>query len=154
MINIADYKGFYLQKGEEAVKESNEEWNILVQKFDWSIAVWKPKPYAETNWKDRNGKDVFVPDDLKFESSKINLTFLYIGEYGTFFNKLTDFMRYLATGGPFKIQDKFSGIGRQEVKWIDSSAPEMITHNKIEGDKFTFSLEFEIDDPVTNITLT
>lgn len=153
MINIADYKGFYLQKGTDTVKESNAEWNILVQKFDWGMLMLKPKPYAETDWKDQNGKDAFVPQILKFESNKIKLTFLYMGEFMTFYNKLTEFLTYLSTGGYLKIQDKFSGVGRQKVKWTDSEAPNMITQNTLEGDKFTFALTFEIDDPVTNIVL-
>lgn len=153
MINIADYKGFYLQKGTDTVKESNAEWNILVQKFDWGMLMLKPKSYAETDWKDQNGKDVFVPQQLKFESSKIKLTFLYMGEYGTFYNKLKDFLTYLSTGGYLKIQDKFSGVGRQKVRWTDSDAPAMISSSSLEGDKFTFALTFEIDDPVTNIIL-
>lgn len=153
MINIADYKGFYLQKGTDTVKESNAEWNILVQKFDWGMLMLKPKAYAETDWKDRNGKEVFVPQQLKFESSKIKLTFLYMGDHGTFYNKLTEFLTYLSTGGYLKIQDKFSGVGRQKVRWTDSDTPTMITSNSLEGDKFTFSLTFEIDDPITNIIL-
>lgn len=153
MIDIANYKGFYLQKENDTVKESNAEWNILVQKFDWGMLIWKPKSYAETDWKDENGKDVFVPEQLKFESAKIKLTFLYIGAYGTFYNKLTDFMIYLSTGGYLKIQDKFSGIGRQKVRWTDSDTPGMVAHSDRKGDIFTFSLTFTIDDPVTNITL-
>nr|DAV89688.1 MAG TPA: hypothetical protein [Bacteriophage sp.] len=153
MINIADYKGFYLQKGTDTVKESNAEWNILVQKFDWGMLTRKPKPYAETDWKDQDGKDVFVPQQLKFVSAKIKLTFLYMGEHGTFYNKLTDFLNYLSTGGYLKIQDKFSGVGRQKVRWTDTDTPAMISSSPLEGDKFTFGLTFEIDDPVTNITL-
>lgn len=153
MINIADYKGFYLQKGTDAVKESNAEWNILLQKFDWGMLTWKPKKYAETDWADQDGKDVFVPQQLKFESAKIKLTFLYMGDYGTFYNKLASFMTYLSSGGYLKIQDKFSGVGRQKVRWTDSEAPTMIISNQLEGDKFTFALTFEIDDPVTNIVL-
>ena len=153
MIDIADYKGFYLQKGTDTVKESNAEWNILVQKFDWKMLIWKPKSYAETDWPGHNGKDAFVPDQLMFESNKIKLTFLYMGDYGTFYDKLNSFMSYLAVGGYFKIQDKFSGVGRQKVKWVDSESPTMIAHNELDGDKFTFALTFEIDDPVTNITL-
>lgn len=153
MINIADYKGFYLQKGTGAVKESNAEWNILIQKFDWNMLMWKPKPYAETDWKDQNGKDVYVPQELKFQSAKIKLTFLYMGAYMTFYNKLIDFMNYLSMGGDFKIQDKFSGVGRQKVIWTDSDTPTMITHDEYEGDKFTFKMTFEINDPVTDIIL-
>lgn len=153
MIDIADYKGFYLQKGTDTVKESNAEWSILVQKFDWGIMMLKPKSYAETDWKDQNGKDVFVPQQLKFESAKIKLTFLYIGAYMTFYNKLTEFLTYLSSGGYLKIQDKFSGVGRQKVRWTDSESPTMISHNDSEGDRFTFALTFEIDDPVTNIVL-
>lgn len=153
MINIADYKGFYLQKGTDTVKESNAEWNILVQKFDWGMLMLKPKAYAETDNKDQHGKYVFVPNQLKFESNKIKLTFLYMGEFMTFYNKLTEFLTYLSTGGYLKIQDKFSGVGRQKVRWTDSEAPNMITQSALEGDKFTFALTFEIDDPVTNINI-
>lgn len=153
MINIADYKGFYLQKGNDTVKESNAEWNILVQKFDWKMGILKPKPYSETNWPDKNGKDAFIPNELTFESNKIKLTFLYMGSFGTFYTKLTEFQTYLKMGGSFKMYDKFSGIGRQNIKWVDSDAPTMISSNSLEGDKFTFALTFEVDDPVTNIIL-
>lgn len=153
MIDIANYKGFYLQKETGTVKESNAEWNILVQKFDWGMLIRKPKSYAETDWKDENGKDIYVPQELKFESSKIKLTFLYMGAYMTFYNKLAEFMNYLSVGGYLKIQDKFSGVGRQKVRWTDSDSPSMITHNEVDGDKFTFALTFEVDDPITNIIL-
>lgn len=153
MIDIADYCGFYIQKGRGNVKESNAEWNILVKKIDWGMIVLKPKPYAETDFPDENGKDVFVPEQLKFQSGKIKLMFLYMGEFDTFYTNLTAFMNYLASGGPLKIQDKFVGAGRQGVRWVDSDTPEMIKHNSVEGDIFTFGLSFEIDDPVTNIAL-
>lgn len=153
MINIADYKGFYLQKGTDAAKESNAEWNILVQKFDWGCMALKPKEYASTDFKDQNGKDTFVPQIIKFESGTIKLTFLYMGEYNTFYQKLVEFQTYLANGGTFKFQDKFSGVGRQKVRWTDSEAPNMISKSTGEGDVFTFGMTFIFDDPVTNIVL-
>lgn len=153
MIDIENYKGFYLQKETDAVKESNAEWNIVVQKFDWAMGIRKPKEYVSTDWRDQDGKDTFVPQQLKFKANQIKITFLYMGEFMTFWNKYTEFTDYLAGGGDFKMQETFSGIGRQKVRWTDSEAPDMITQNEKEGDKFTFALTFEIDDPVTNIVL-
>ncbi|MEF9922976.1 MAG: hypothetical protein RR854_00180 [Muribaculaceae bacterium] len=153
MIDIADYKGFYLQKGTGIVKESNAEWGIVVKKFDWSCMMLKPKEYASTDFKDQNGKYTFVPQVLKFESGKMKLTFLYIGAYNTFYQNLVAFQTYLANGGEFKFQDQFSGIGRQNVRWTDSEAPDVISKNKADGDIFTFGMTFEFDDPITDIIL-
>ena len=152
------YKGIYFQKEKEnsLVKESVSDFGIWCKDFPFKIHG-EAKELANTEWAGKDGDDEFIPDVIRLKSYEISVEFAYKGEFETANKKINDFLNYLTgrdgSGASLKVYDSFSGIGRQNVRFMSVSQDGEYTRNKSEGDIFLFKVTFKVNDPVTDIIL-
>ncbi len=153
MVEIEKYKPLLIAKTKNSsvVRDSNE-WNCLVKSVPF---ILKPeiKDLPATDWKDQNGKDVYVPDTLTFKEYDIDIEFLFIGEHGTGNTQIKEFIEFLCTGGANILYDSYTKIGRQNVVYKKYDEDSLYRRDG-ENDIIIFKLNFTVYDPITEVELT
>ena len=145
------YKPFLVQKLTSGAEVRDSlDWNIYPKHIPFKI-VGDIKPLFVRSWADRNGNDVYYPNNPVYEAYDMECEFVYLGEEDTAMSMIKLFIYYLVNNGMFKFFDTYTHIGRTNINY-KSMTPDSF---KNDGRNVTvFKLIFTVNDPVTDVVLT
>ena len=152
---MATYKPFYIQKLTDGapVKDSTE-WGIWIKKVPFKVLL-DAKDIPSRKWFDQHGDDEYVPSTIFYEAYEIDCEFVYKGVYESANAQIKSFMSYLSNGGMFKFYDRYTKIGRTNVRYVKGDEdPEVFYRREGNDDIVSFKVTLKVNDPVTDITLT
>lgn len=157
-IPAGKYNGFYI--GHDVIdkdgtpriniKESKEEWNIVVKNIPFKICP-EIKNISSHTWYDQNGDDEYIPDQPRFKAYELPITFYCIAPHGQANVYIMSFFNFI-TGKRLYIYDQYSKIGLKDVRYV-SYSEKAFKRREGQNDVVEFSMTFKVNDPVTNITL-
>lgn len=149
---MESYKGILFQRGDEAVRNSSE-WGCYVMQSPYIPCASKPKNITSQSWYDENGDDEFIPSVLYYEPIEATIEFVYKGTVAQAKTQIIAFISYLQ-GGEFKFYDEFYQKGYGATRVLNFSDANFVYDGVSEDTGVaTFTVEFKINDPVTDIVL-
>lgn len=137
------------------VVDTLSNWGIVCKDFPFKL-YGEAKELSSRDWKDEDGDDEYIPDELKIAAYEIDVEFVYKGDMNTANTKIRGFLDYLTgrggTGAELMVYDTYTKIGRQSVRYV--SVDEDIFFRQEGGnDVVVFVVTFKVNDPLTDITL-
>lgn len=137
------------------VVDTFDNWGIVCKDFPFKLHG-EAKELPVTDWKDEDGDDEYIPNELKIASYEMDVEFVYKGDMNTANTKIKGFLDYLTgrggTGAELMVYDTYTKIGRQKVRFV-SVDPDVFYRQEEGGDVIVFVVTFKVNDPVTDITL-
>ena len=140
-----------------ATIDTQDAWGIVCRDFPFKI-YGEAKPLPSVNWHDSHGDDEYIPSTLFIDAYELKVDFAYKGTRDSANAAIRSFLNYITgndglnQGAELMVYDTYTRIGRQKVRYV-SVAEEMTVRNDFDGDLFTFSVTFRINDPLTDIAL-
>ena len=146
---------FKKMKDGAPVVDTLDNWGIVCKDFPFRL-YGEAKELPSHDWKDEDGDDEYIPDELRISAYEIDVEFVYKGEVETANTNIKAFLDYLTgrggTGAELMVYDTYTKIGRQGVRFV--SVDEDVFFRQTDyGDVVVFSVTFKVNDPVTDITL-
>lgn len=146
---------FKKMKDDAPVVDTLDNWGIACKEFPFTL-YGEAKELPSYDWKDEDGEDEYIPNELKIASYELEVEFAYKGEVNSANVNIKGFLDYLTgrggTGAELMVYDTYTKIGRQRVRYV-SVSEDIFWRQEEGGDVFTFSVTFKINDPVTDIIL-
>lgn len=146
------YQRLLIQKGEDTVIDTGAKFGIYVSESPHLPVPTEIKNIYTQEWKDENGKERYFPIEPKYKEVKFEIDFITKGSIDIVKANIRSFIAYI-TNSYIKIYDEYTGIGRQNVCYAKYKEKDYINYEEGLNHIVTFSLEFEIDDPVTDVKL-
>ena len=137
--------------------DTQDTFGIVCRDFPFKI-YGEAKQLPSISWHDSHGNDEYVPPSLYIDAYDLQIDFAYKGPRDSANHAIRSFLNYITgndglnQGAELMVYDTYTRIGRQKVRYV-SVAEEMTVRNDHDGDVFTFSVTFRINDPTTDITL-
>jgi hypothetical protein len=149
----------FFRKMKEGVGVVNPQvrWGIVCKEFPFRL-YGKAKDLPERKWFDEHGVEAFVPDTLFIDAYELKAEFAYKGDAFSANEVIREFLDYLTgndgqgEGARLEVYDAYTRIGRRDVHYL-SVENDMMVRNSGEGDVFTFSINFKVNDPMTDVVL-
>ena len=146
---------FKKMKDNAPVVDTLDNWGIVCKDFPFKL-YGEAKDLPSHDWKDEDGDDEYIPDELKIAAYEMDVEFVYKGAVESANTNIRAFLDYLTgrggTGAELMVYDTYTKIGRQGVRFV--SVDEDVFFRQTEyGDVVVFSVAFKVNDPVTDITL-
>lgn len=146
---------FKKMKDDALVVDTLSNWGIVCKEFPFKL-YGEAKELPTRDWKDEDGDDEYIPDELKIASYELEVEFVYKGNIDSANTQIKSFLDYLTgrggTGAELMVYDTYTKIGRQSVRFV--SVEEDVFYRQEEGgDVVVFVVTFKVNDPVTDITL-
>ena len=132
--------------------DTQTAYGIVCKEFPFKL-FGEVKELPAHTWPDeKNGADEYIPQRLYMK-----VEFAYKGTRDSANTAIRNFLNYLTGndgigGAELMVYDTYTRIGRQKVRYI-SADNDMFVRNDHDGDVFTFSVNFRVNDPMTDITL-
>jgi hypothetical protein len=152
------YSVFFRKMIEGAgVVNPQDWWGIVCKDFPFRL-YGKVKDLPEMNWPDEHGVEVFLPETLFIDAYELKAEFAYKGDENSANAAIRGFLDYLTgndgkgEGARLEVYDAYTRIGRRDVHYL-SVDNDMMVRNDGEGDVFTFSINFKVNDPMTDVVL-
>lgn len=146
---------FKKMKDDASVVDTFNDWGIVCKSFPFKL-YGEAKELPSKDWKDEDGDDEYIPDELKIASYEVEVEFAYKGDINTANVKIKSFLDYLTgrggTGAELMVYDTYTKIGRQSVRFV-SVEDDVFWRQEDGGDVVVFVVTFKVNDPVTDITL-
>lgn len=146
---------FKKMKSDAPVVDTFDNWGIVCKEFPFQL-YGEAKELPVTDWKDEDGDDEYIPNELKISSYEIEVEFVYKGELNTAHTQIKGFLDYLTgrggTGAELMVYDTYTKIGRQSVRFVNVE-PDIFWRQEEGGDVVVFVVTFKVNDPTTEITL-
>ena len=145
------------KKAAGAVVDTQNQWKIVCKDFPFKL-FGSAKDLPSQNWFDEHGAEEYIPKTLFMDAYDIKVEFAYKGVRDSANTAIRGFLNYLTgndglnQGAELMVYDTYTKIGRQKVRFV-SVDNDLIVRNDSEGDVFTFTVEFRVNDPMTDITL-
>lgn len=149
------YSIYFKKSGDSPTIDSKEEWGIVCKEFPFML-FGDTKEVASKDFHDKDGEEVFIPDELKMKAYDLDVEFAYKGDVNTANVKIKGFLDYLTgrggTGANLKVYDTYTKIGRQGV-YLKTVTKDLFVRKNSDGDVVTFKVKFRVTDPTTDIVL-
>jgi hypothetical protein len=135
--------------------DSQDQWGIVCKGFPFKI-FGKAKDLPSQKWPDEHGVEEYVPKTLFLDSYDMEVEFAYKGSMFSANLAIISFLNYLTGldgtnfGAELLVYDTYTQIGRRKVRFL-STSNDLIVRNEWDGDLFTFTVTFRVNDPVTDI---
>lgn len=111
----------------------------------------EPKNIIEQEWKDENGMDVYIPENIVYKSYAMEVEFVYYRNDGLANVQIAAFCNAII-GRWLKIYDTYTKIGRQQIYAKEfENDPTFVRRGN--HDYASFKVIFSVNDPNTNIKL-
>lgn len=139
------------------VYESVEDFGIWCKSIPFKLFGKVKQPYGNT-WKDEEGDDEYLPDELLLEAYTMEVEFgcKKTSTVTDVREKVSEFLDYLrgkdGTGARLKIYSTYTRIGRQDVR-LDEVSDDCEWYSEEDGEFLVFKVVFKVNDPDTDITL-
>lgn len=144
-----EYHSILLQKeGESIANDSIERWGIACCAFPFKLDGGA-KDLASRDWPGESGEDTFFPSKLSLKPYDLQLDLVYIGGIDSAYSAIMSFRDYLTgedgTGTNFSIYNSYTGIGRNECRWLEMGD---IKYYKDENeDILVFPMKIRVSNP-------
>lgn len=138
-----------LIKKDSVTKDIKQAYGIYTKSVPFLLYPKVKEPF-KNSWYDEDGDDEYLPEIPTYESYEMTLDFVYEGATNTSNAQIKSFLDFIQ-GGYFKLYDEYTGIGRQQVRYV--SIDQDATLYRREKDVVEFSVTFKVNDPITQITL-
>lgn len=154
---MAKYYKVYMQKEKsgEVMKETIADFGMYCMTIPFSIGG-TAKALTERSWAEEDGKDVYVPQQLKMESYTMKVKFGCKGEKFSANKNITDMLDYLTgrdgSGVYMKLYCDYTKVGRRHVRFTKLSDDATLVRTDDDGDILIVEMEMAVDDPVTEVT--
>lgn len=146
---------FKKMKDDALVVDTYDNWGIVCKSFPFKL-YGEAKELPSFDWKDEDGDDEYIPDELKMSAYEIDVEFVYKGEINSANANVRGFLDYLTgrggTGAELMIYDTYTKIGRQGVRYVKVE-DDVFWRQEEGGDVIVFVVTFKVNDPITDITL-
>ena len=146
---------FKKMKDDASVVDTLDNWGIVCKDFPFKL-YGEAKELPSFDWKDEDGDDEYVPDELKIAAYEIEVEFAYKGAMDSANTNIKGFLDYLTgrggTGAELMGYDTYTKIGRQNVRFV-SVDDDVFYRQEEGGDVVVFVVTFKVNDPMTDITL-
>ena len=148
---------FKKMAGGAAVIDTQDTWGIVCKEFPFEL-YGKAKELPSQNWYDEHGVEEYTPPSLFMDAYDLKVEFAYKGAKFSANVAIRSFLDYLTgndglnQGAMLQVYDTYTHIGRQKVRYL-SVDNDMIVRNDGDGDVFTFTVNFRVNDPMTDIVL-
>lgn len=141
---------FLVQKMSGGGVYDTSYWGIRVTSCPFMPYGKEAKDLPSNDWADEHGLDEWEPSTLCMKVYELKVEFVYKGDDAAV--DIKSFIEFLANGGSNKFYAADSGMGRQLVRYKGYDDNAYWLNNG--DDVVTFTLNFMVNDPVTNIVLT
>lgn len=126
------------------------KYNLYIKHVPFTV-MSKVKNIITQTWKDEDGDDVFIPENIVHEAYDLELEFVYWDPTDSANAMIRQFIDEIK-GKWLKVYDSYTKMGRQGVYVI--SADDDPRFLRREGrDCLVFNVKFRVNDPNTNIVL-
>lgn len=137
------------------VVDTLSNWGIVCKDFPFKL-YGEAKELSSRDWKDEDGDDEYIPNELKIAAYEIDVEFVYKGDMNTANTKIRGFLDYLTgrggIGAELKVYDTYTKIGRQSVRYV-SVDDDIFFRQEGGNDVVVFVVTFKVNDPLTDIAL-
>ena len=153
---MKEYYKTYMQKEQagSAVKEDIGDFGMYCMELPFTVGG-QAKELTSRDWAEEDGKDVYVPDELKMQQYTLKAKFGCKGEKNSANASIRAFMDYLTgrdgSGVYLKLYSEYTMIGRRHVRFSKLSDEATLVRNDEDGDILVIQIEFTVDDPVTDV---
>lgn len=104
----------YIQVGDLPSRDLETDFNIIVKKVEGLTELPDIKKPFSKDWVDEQGIDVYIPDEIRFKSREVKITFILYGNKETntdIKQSLRDFFDYLLAANHFSYFDTYRKTG-------------------------------------------
>ena len=102
---------FKKMKDDASVVDTLSDWGIVCKDFPFKL-YGEAKELPSFDWKDEDGDDEYVPDELKISAYEIEVEFAYKGAMDSANTKIRGFLDYLTgrggTGAELMVYDTYT----------------------------------------------
>lgn len=152
LVNISDYKPFYIQTDSDAEAiDTATEWGLVAKTNPYPALPTPKEPYTN-DFQDEDGDDEYN-DELHYESFTFEVEF-YVKAYDNGNTPAVEVLRSQMSAffehirrGEFKVYDAYTGLGRRKVRYADYEEGKFKARN--DWARLTFTVTFKVNDPVT-----
>lgn len=162
---IRDYKPFYIQVGTaQTATDIKDTYSVVVKTHDYP-SHRKPKEPYKNDWKDENGDDEYTAE-MYYEAFTFKAECVMLASGATARTDLRNGIREFqdALVGEFKVFDSWTGFGFQKVRLSQFQMPSdgnfdvfyiknPTTRVRTEYARVIFTVEFKVNDPVTDMIM-
>lgn len=162
---IRDYKPFYIQVGTaQTATDIKDAYKVIIKSHDYPSSRRIKEPYRN-NWKDEHGDDEYLAQTYyEAFTFKVECVMLASGLTARADLKEGVIAFQNALSGEFKMYDSWTGFGFQHVRISQFPMPSdgnfgsfyitnPTTHERVEYARVIFTVEFKVNDPVTQMKL-
>lgn len=150
--DILDYKPFYIQTDADTAAIDTTAWGLVAKMTPFPILPTAKEPY-KNEWLDEDGDEEYTAQ-MHYESFEFDVTF-YVKTLGadaekTLISQMESFFSKIRHG-QFKIYDAYTGLGRQNVRYVEYTEESFKRTDN--WARAIFVAKFKVNDPITRITL-
>lgn len=150
LISVSKTGGAFSENLEyEAPFDTHAKYGLWIKHSPFTIRP-KAKNIISQKWKDEDGDDVFLPNQVFHESYTLELEFIYLRNDTAANDNIRAFIEEIE-GKWLKIYDVYTKIGRQAIYFTECD--EDPTFKRRNSDYLNFKMKFKVNDPDTNIVL-
>ena len=153
--SIVNYKPFYIQTSSDSTAIDTTQWGLVARVNPYPALPDAKEPY-KNDWLDEDGDDEYVAD-MHYEAMEFSVSFfvktfatttdsavkVLRGQIDSFFSKIRN--------GGFKIYDAYTGLGRQDVRYVSYKEDEF--KQRKNWARLIFTVTFKANDPITRVIL-
>lgn len=105
-------KNYFIQVGTSSAQNIFNEYNIYVSKAEGLNDIPEAKETWSRDWKDEQGLDTFVDEDIRFESKNVKLTFVLLDSNTESAREtIKRFINYVVSAGVMSYFDTYRSTG-------------------------------------------
>lgn len=129
--------------------DTKRDFGLYIKHSPFSIMP-KPKNIITQTWKDEDGDDVFIPDQIFHEAYEMELEFIYLWEDHLANKRIHDFIETIE-GRWLKMYETYTQQGRGGIYLIEADTDP--TFKRRANDYVSFKAKFRVNQPDLNIKL-
>ena len=159
---MSDYKPFYIQTVGDSAAWSTGDYGLVAKSNPYPALPDMKDPY-NNDWKDENGDDEYL-GTVHYKTFTFDVQF-YVKAFDevngqgavtkaasvVLREQMANFFTKIKTG-EFKIYDSYTGLGRQNVRYVSYSEDSGFV-SRDNWARLIFKVTFKVNDPVTNMKL-
>ena len=153
--SIINYKPFYIQTASDSAAIDTTTWGLVAKVNPYPVLPDAKDPY-KNEWHDEDGDDEYT-SDMHYEAMEFSVSF-FVKTFDSQTDSAVKVMRSQMAGffdkiknGGFKIYDSYTGLGRQDVRYVSYKEDEF--KQRKNWARLIFTVTFKANDPITRIVL-
>lgn len=153
--NIINYKPFYIQTSSDGTAIDTTQWGLVAKVNPYPALPDAKDPY-KNDWLDEDGEEEYVAD-MHYKPMEFSVSF-FVKAFATQTDSAVKVLRSQIDGffakvrnGGFKIYDSYTGLGRQDVRYVGYKEDDFKQRDN--WARLIFTVTFKANDPITRMKL-